>query len=394
MNTYHLIVSASILVVCLMPDAMSQTPPERFAPTNLYAATAQIAQSTLDQTDLHLDSFFPRFPAGTVTSQSDTALRLAKHLGRGVNLGNMLETPLAAGEWGVRPNPQRDYLQYVDLAKQAGFTHIRLPVRWSNHAAITADATIDAEFAQRVDRIVNHALAEGLSVVMNMHHYRQFDGTPLDLGERKVAENIVDTRMLFLWRQIATRYQNHSEKLFFEVYNEPNGRMEARWNSMLSRALREIRNSNPTRVVVIGPTQWNSVDALAKLELPSDPHLIVTVHNYDPFAFTHQGASWVKPPLATGTRCCTNSQENQILNALEKAYRWGQDQGYSIYLGEFGAYDKAAMDDRVVYTRVVSSAATRLGFSWAYWEMASGFGLFDPALQTWRLPLLDALLRP
>lgn len=53
-------------------------------------------------------------------------------------------------------------------------------------------------------------------------------------------------------------------------------------------------------MVIVGPTEWNAVGKLAEPELPDDPNLIVTVHYYDPFAFTHQGAEWTEPRLPTG----------------------------------------------------------------------------------------------
>src|SRR5262245_45593506 len=49
-------------------------------------------------------------------------------LGRGMNLGNALEAP-QEGEWGVRLRAE-----YFSAIKKAGFTTIRLPVRWSAHA--------------------------------------------------------------------------------------------------------------------------------------------------------------------------------------------------------------------------------------------------------------------
>ena len=53
-----------------------------------------------------------------------------------------------------------------------------------------------------------------------------------------------------------------------------------------------MRKSNPVREVIVGPTTWNNVNDLDRLQLPeSDRHLIVTVHYYNPFQFTHQGSS-------------------------------------------------------------------------------------------------------
>ena len=45
---------------------------------------------------------------------------------------------------------------------------------------------------------------------------------------------------------------------------------------------------------MIGPGQWNSISGLKSLQLPEDDqNLIITVHYYLPFEFTHQGAEWV-----------------------------------------------------------------------------------------------------
>lgn len=38
------------------------------------------------------------------------------------------------------------------------FTTVRLPVRWSNHAAPAADATLDEVFAARVNQVVDALL--------------------------------------------------------------------------------------------------------------------------------------------------------------------------------------------------------------------------------------------
>ncbi len=329
---------------------------------------------------------------GKAVGESPAAHATAKAMGRGVNLGNMLETPLAKGEWGVPVDPATDFLRYVDLAADAGFTHVRMPVRWSSHASTDAAGTLDPAFAARVDAMVDRALARGLYVVLNMHHYRQLEGGKLDKGEPSLNDDVVVPRFLSMWRQIAQRYAGKSDKLLFEVYNEPSGKLNSTWNSLFASALKEIRSSNPTRVVVVGPVKWNSAEALDGLELPPDPHLLVTIHNYEPFAFTHQGADWVNPRLPTGVECCDDAQQSRLLRGFEAADRWKQDHPYSIYLGEFGAYSAAPEASRVIYTKMVREAAEARGMPWAYWELASGFGVYDPVANTWRKPFLEALL--
>jgi endoglucanase len=311
---------------------------------------------------------------------------LAHALGRGINMGNMLDAP-REGDWGVRLDPA-----YVD--KVAGsFTTVRLPVRWSNHAAPTADATLDEAFAARVDRAVDAFLAKGMYVILDMHHYTQLSGDKPHPNEITVDAAVVETRMVNMWRQIAHRYRNRSPKLLFELLNEPHDRLDGEaWNALAARALVAVRASNPTRAVLIGPGQWNSVRELPRLRLPPDRNLIVSIHNYDPFDFTHQGITYLPKPFPTGKTCCDAAQRKAVTDALDAARRWSQDNGYPLHLGEFGAYKAADMESREAYTRLVRDEAERRGIGWAYWEFASSFGVFSPETGQWVEPIRRALL--
>jgi endoglucanase len=332
---------------------------------------------------------FPPLAAAPLPGASPAARAYAASLQRGVNFGNMLDAP-AEGAWSLRVDDR-----YIALAGAGGIQNVRLPVRWSNHASPDAQARIDPVFMARVDDVVQRLLARGVPVVLDMHHYRQLDGDTLDAGEAAVPDAVVEHRFLAMWQQVAEHFRNAPPRLAFELYNEPHGRLTARWNDLMSRGVRVVRQSNPQRIVIVGPTQWNSARGLPSFEMPPDANLVLTVHHYDPFTFTHQGAPWITPAMPTGVACCSAQQLADIRGPLDVAQRWGASNGYPVYVGEFGAFETVAPDDRVRYTRVMRDEIEARGMTWTYWELAGGFGFIDPATATTRPNgLQDALFGP
>jgi endoglucanase len=303
-----------------------------------------------------------------------------KKLGRGINLGNALEAP-KEGAWGVKLKAE-----YFQAIKQAGFDSVRLPVRWSAHAQAAAPYTIDADFAQRVDWAIDQALQNKLNIIVNVHHYDEMDTTP----DKHLP------RLIGLWEQIAARYKDRPASVYFELFNEPHDKfVDAKWTAAIPTLLATVRKTNPTRPVIVGPSHWNAIWALDKVQLPKDDHnLILTVHYYDPFEFTHQGASWVKDSAKWKgkTWSGTPAEKEAVRKALEKAAAWAKQHDLPVFLGEFGAYEAADMASRAKWTAHVVEEAQRLGFSWAYWEFCSGFGAYDPKTDQWRPQLKAALL--
>jgi endoglucanase len=332
---------------------------------------------------------FPLSATGPLPGASAQAKALARDLDRGINFGNMFDAP-KEGDWGLRVEDD-----FIALVGTGGFTSgVRLPVRWSNHASADAQAVIDPAFFARVDSVVDRLLARGVTVMLNMHHYRQLDGDALDPGEKPVDPSVVQVRVLSMWKQISERYANRSPRLIFEIYNEPHGASEARWNELVSRAVRLIRVSNPDRAIVIGPTLWNSATRLSQLRLPPDPNLILTVHHYEPFDFTHQGAEWTTPASPVGIDCCNAEQQQRITSLMDTAVNEARRLGYPVVVGEFGAYSKAAPAARVRYLRFMRDAMAARELPWMYWELAAGFGLYDPQTRQFRKDLKDALYGP
>lgn len=314
-------------------------------------------------------------------AQEKNAFHCNSLIGRGVNLGNALEAP-EEGKWGVRLEEE-----YFDLIAGAGFTSVRIPVRWSAHADVTAPYAIDNAFLARVDWAIKQALSRKLVVIVNIHHYEEIVKVPVEQKERFLA----------LWKQIADHYQDYPNTLYFELLNEPCKKLTNElWNEYADEAIRLIRKSNPTRGIIVGPTSWNNISELKNLKLPrDDKNLIVTFHYYQPFKFTHQGASWVgrQSNAWLGTTWTGTEKERQdIISHFEQAIQWANENQLPLFMGEFGVYGKADMASRAKWTAFVRSEAEKRGISWAYWEFCAGFGVYDSTQGKWRRELLNSLI--
>lgn len=319
-------------------------------------------------------------------SVSDKACDIAHNLGKGINLGNMLEAP-NEGQWGIRLDPA-----YIELLK-GKFKTVRIPVRWSNHASSGADATIDDFFLKRVSKAVDHLLSNGHYVILNVHHYNQINGKRLHKNEFKVDESVLDERLINIWKQLAKHFKTRSENLIFEILNEPTGRLtHAKWNVLQAQVVREIRDIEPQRVLMVTPRFYRPIHQLAKLDLPKDLNLIVALHQYTPFSFTHQGIKYLPMKLPVGVRCCGVNQKNEVLRELEMVTDWNKVNGVPVHFGEFGSYKAADMPSRVHYTQLMVDELEQRGIGWTYWEFGSHFGVYDTKAKRWRWPLLEALL--
>src|SRR5262245_23993095 len=321
-------------------------------------------------------------PAALPASWSDMpdVFNINEGLGRGVNFGNALEAP-TEGAWGMELKEE-----YFAAVKKAGFQHVRIPIKWSAHAKAEPPYTIDPKFFERIDWAIEQALSRGLAAIINAHHYDELDKDP-DKHE---------ARLIGLWKQIADRFKDKSDRLVFEFLNEPHEKLtEERWNRMIGPLLKAVRPTNPRRAIVVGPSQWNNFRNLEKMQLPADDrYLIATFHYYEPFQFTHQGAEWAKGSDAWRGRTWTGTPEQMktLESDFARAKAWATKERRPLYLGEFGAYQGAGMDSRVKWTTAVARVAEKHRMSWAYWEFGAGFGAYDRKASQWREPLLRALV--
>jgi len=124
-----------------------------------------------------------------------------------------------------------------------------------------------------------------------------------------------------------------------------------------------------------------------------DRNIIATVHYYNPFAFTHQGTPWTAQKEKLGvTWMGTAGEEKAMEQDLSKVRTWAKQNNRPIYIGEFGAYEKADLPSRIRWTAAVARAFEQHGWSWGCWQFADNFAVFDMRTQQWVTPIRDALI--
>ncbi|HEY4115161.1 MAG TPA: glycoside hydrolase family 5 protein [Rhizomicrobium sp.] len=280
------------------------------------------------------------------------------------------------------------HFKFGDFAKlhQAGFATVRIVTTPFEH--MDGNNQLDPGWLARLDRVVNGALAAGIDPIVDLHYNRECN------TELKACQ----TRVIAFWQQVAPRYRNAPNRVIFEILNEPHDPVltPAVWNTLLAQALAVIRETNPTRNVIIGPAEWNGMNELKNLVLPADdPHIIVTFHYYLPMQFTHQGASWVDfTKNLSGVTWGTPQDRQKVYQDFATAKAWSEANHRPLFLGEFGAYDRGDIESRMRWTYCVARTAEAEGFPWAYWQFEGNFVAFDVDRDDWFQPILMALIPP
>ncbi len=277
---------------------------------------------------LHRIIFLITFLCSSICTYSQlTAWQAIDSMGVGINMGNTLDAP-NEGDWS---EPAKQY--YFEDYKNAGFQTVRIPVTWQNHFININNPpyTIDSDWMERVEEVIDWALAEDLWVIMNIHHENLFHN---NYSQYEAA-------YLSVWDQIIARFSSKSKKLVFEIINEPQAISETNVNSFNVQVYNKIRAVSSDRIVVFGGDQWSNSKDLIDNDLiipdPSDQYLIGYYHSYDPW-------DWG----VTGDGLWGGTQDKQDrTDQFQDVVDWSTTHNIPVCLGEFGA--KVEWDENSVY---------------------------------------------
>ena len=330
------------------------------------------------------------------TSPAGLAARRAQLLHRGVNASMWF-----AQARDYSPVRLRSYTTADDIAVMhaMGFDHVRLSI---DGDALMRDAPpngLNAAFVAELDTAVNTMLKDGLRVIVDVH--------PLDAFKRQLrTDDAAVTRFCALWSALAGHFaQTDPDRVFYEVLNEPEFENVQQWNAVQTRAIAAIRQAAPHHTIIATAQRYSGLTDLLTLEPVADPNVIYTFHDYEPFPFTHQGATWtmaqVRPlrgvpyPSSPEVIAPVLSQEQQLIDqhwintyGLDRwdaarirsevsfAGKWAALHHVPVYCGEFGVYQAFADPAmRAAWLHDTRTALEEQGIGWAVWDYQGSFAV-------------------
>jgi endoglucanase len=303
--------------------------------------------------------------------------------------------------------------------KSIGVEAVRIPVWFDIWADKANDYLIDQECFDILDRAIDWCENLGLYVIIDFHN---------DCSGASQTPPRIENVLLKIWPQIAARYKSRSDKVIYEVMNEPHfesGNTKAdiaKWGKVQGKVLEAIRAVDTKHYVVVGGGYWDSLDSMLSLPFYKDDKLIYNFHDYTPFLFTHQGASWTfskrikqvpfpyskekmppLPPNATDAEKWEmdnyeqDSSEKTLSSPLDKAVEFANKRNAALMCNEFGVLmTYADSAERANWYRTKCKWMDERNIARLSWDYTQEFGLFKSANES-RFPddlnkqLLDAM---
>lgn len=310
---------------------------------------------------------------------------------RGVNLTGWFQTS-SAQQVQFTKYTKKDFQNIKSL----GCDVVRLPINLFYMTNGSPDYTIDPLLYEFLDQAVNWAEELQMYLILDNH-------TNDDLASKNANLEAVLTKV---WVQMAGHYKNRSNYVLYEILNEPNGTLTtASWSKIQQAAITAIRTVDTKHTIVVGGASYNSYTELAALPVYTDNNLIYTFHFYDPFMFTHQGATWASPSMASLANvpfpynastmpstpsdlvgswvgnALTNYKNDgtlvKVKSLIDMAAAFKTSRNVKVYCGEFGVYiPNSPNADRNYWYQEVRKYLEAKQIPWTTWDYQGGFGLF------------------
>ena len=338
-----------------------------------------------------------------VASQTkEKPVNLAARFGRlrrGINLSHWFSQ---AANYSKSHLDTHTTAQDITLIKSLGFDHVRLPIEPAPLLNNTPDPSIlNTTYLGYIDRALDMILATGLTVIVDIH--------PSDDFKLRMArdERGIEAFSTF-WRAFASHLAKRDpESVLLEVINEPMVEDAYRWYGIQGKLIAAIRQGAPNHTIIACGHRWSGLSEMLFLEPYADPNIIYNFHYYEPFAFTHQGATWAGPNLPFYKNVPYPSSPDAVKLLLDtipddparyNLLRYGEDNWnaqridrelgaaatwaakHRVYItcNEFGTFRKVVKAaDRLAWLQDMRTALEKHGIGWTMWDYAGGFAVVN-----------------
>ncbi|MBK8946470.1 MAG: cellulase family glycosylhydrolase [Ignavibacteriae bacterium] len=291
--------------------------------------------------------------------------------------------------------------------KSIGCDIIRIPINFKAMVDENNNYKVDNYLLFLLDKVCDWAEELQINIIIDNHPFR-----------KDITNENYDEILIPIWKELSKHFKNRTNLIHYEILNEPHGISNFKWNKILQNVLNEIRKIDTSHSIIIGAANFNSYKDLDSLLIFNDKNIIYTFHFYEPFLFTHQGASWINPsmekvknisfPYNENKMHIDNSYSKSWIQSLFKRYKIEGTEKYlyemidkiaefkkknnvKLFCGEFGVLNfNVDKNDRNYWHRIVSEYLTKNNIAWTVWDFNGDFGLFDKN-QKINLELLESL---
>ncbi|GIN67372.1 MULTISPECIES: cellulase family glycosylhydrolase [Bacillus] len=309
-------------------------------------------------------------------AQSVAPQKLLEHMSPGWNLGNTLDAVPTEGSWNNPPVREHTF----DDIRAAGFKSVRIPVTWDSHIGSAPEYTIAPEWMNRVEEVTDWALERDFYVVLNIHHDSWLWINRMGNSQQETLEKLGK-----VWRQIADRFKHKSERLLFEIVNEPTGMSAYQLNLLNREMLKVIRSTggeNDRRLVIIGGLEDNKDELLNTFEPPEDDRIVLTFHYYSPWDYVSNW--WGRTTWGTA------KDIEDMERDMKPVYERFVSKGYPVIIGEYGTLGANEKHSKRLYHDTLVRLSHKYQMVTMWWD--NGNDQFDRMARKWRDPVVKDIV--
>ncbi len=193
----------------------------------------------------------------------------------------------------------------------------------------------------------------------------------------------LQTSIILIWKQLATRYKGNAAVAGYDLINEPRNRHYPEWINFAHQLITAIRSIDPNHVIFV-PGSWKSEFFQMAEPLPFY-NLVYEAHSYQPQAITHQGtgSSYTKSipyPSPPGSRIGVWNDSN-LFKALNPMRQFVQSYNVPICIGEFSCIRWAPdySSDKYIASSVKLFEAENWTWTYHGWREYEGWNAEIPS---------------